>query len=179
MDPRLLPMTADSIHRTDLPAHALLRRYLRDGHYADCYVVEVAAAVSQAEFVEAFYTTPLFKIERAILAAAVRKPSSDADARALAHGEREAFAAWTVEDRNDTQLLLADFMGRTRSWLMAEPTGSGGTRLHFGSAVVPRRDRDSGRPSLGTGFGLMLGFHRRYSRALLAAARNRLRRQRC
>ena len=170
-------MTTNSIHRTDLPAHALLRRYLCDGHYADCYVVEVPMAVSQAGFVEAFYTTPLFKIERAILAAAVRKPSSDAEARALARGEREAFAAWTVEDRSDAQLLLADFMGRTRSWLMAEPTGSGGTRLHFGSAVVPKRDRDTGRTSLGTGFGLMLGFHKLYSRALLASARSRLRRK--
>lgn len=172
-------MTTDSIQRTELPAHALLRRYLRDGHYADCYVVEAPVAVSQAEFVEAFYTTPLFKIERAILAAAVSRRSTDDEARALARGERDAFAAWTVEDRSDTQLLLADFMGRTRSWLMTEPTGHGGTRLHFGSAVVPRRDRDSGRPSLGTGFGLMLGFHKLYSRALLAAARNRLRRQRC
>ncbi len=85
-------MAINSIHRTELPAHALLRRYLRDGHYADCYVVEVPVAVSQAEFVEAFYTTPLFKLERAILAAAVRKPSTDDDARALARGEREAFA---------------------------------------------------------------------------------------
>ena len=170
-------MTTDSIHRTELPAHALLRRYLRDGHYADCYVVEVAATVSQAEFVEAFYTTPLFKIERAILAAAVRKPSNDDEVRALARGERQAFAAWTVEDRSDTQLLLADFMGRTRSWLMAEPSGTGGTRLHFGSAVVPKRDRDTGQTSLGTGFGLMLGLHKLYSRALLAAARSRLRRK--
>ena len=48
-------MTTDSIHRTDLPAHALLRRYLCDGHYADCYVVEVPMAVSQAGFVEAFF----------------------------------------------------------------------------------------------------------------------------
>lgn len=170
-------MPPNSIRRTDLPAHALLRRYLRDGHYADCYVVEVPEAVSQAEFVEAFYTTPLFKLERAILAAAVRKPSTDDDARALARGEREAFAAWTVEARGDTQLLLTDFMGRTRSWLMAEPNGRGGTRLHFGSAVVPKRDRDSGKPSLGTGFSLMLGFHKLYSRALLASARSRLRRK--
>ncbi|HWT14166.1 MAG TPA: hypothetical protein VN581_00160 [Patescibacteria group bacterium] len=168
-------MAERSIRRTELPAHAMLRRYLHDGHYADCYVVEVPMAVSQAEFVEAFYTTPLFKLERAILAAVVRKPSTDADARALAHGECEAFAAWTVENRSDTQLLLADFMGRTRSWLMAEPTGIGGTRLHFGSAVVPKRDRDTVRQRPGGGFGLMLGLHKLYSRALLASARHRLR----
>lgn len=172
-------MADAALRPTELPAHALLRRYLRDGHYADCYVVEVPAAVSQAEFVEAFYTTPLFKLERIILAALAGKPSNDDEVRALARGERNAFAAWTVEDRNDTQLLLADFMGRTRSWLMAQPNGSGGTRLHFGSAVVPKRDRSTGKNQLGTAFGLMLGFHKRYSRALLASARNRLRRKLC
>lgn len=166
-------MVLTTIHRTDLPAHALLRRYLRDGHYADCYVAEVPVTVAQGEFVEAFYTTPLFKLERVILATLARKPSRDADARALARGERDAFAAWTVEDRSDTQLLLTDFMGRTRSWLMAEPIGNGGTRLHFGSAVVPRIGRD-GTPRLGAGFSTLLGFHKRYSRALLAAARRRL-----
>jgi len=170
-------MTTELVHRVELPAHAFLRRYLRDGHYADCYVVDLPEVVSQAQFIEAFYTTPLFKLERAILAAAARKPSTDADVRALARGERGAFAAWTVEDRSDTQLLLADFMGRTRSWLMAEANGRGGTRLHFGSAVVPRRDRDNGPTSLGTGFGLMLGFHKLYSRALLGAARRRLQRK--
>lgn len=172
-------MTETAIRATELPAHALLRRYLRAGHYADCYVADLPVPVSQAEFIEAFYTTPLFKLERAILAAAVRKPSTDAEARALARGERHTFAAWSVEDRSEPQLLLADFTGRTRSWLMAEADGHGGTCLHFGSAIVPKRDRDSGRTRLGTGFALMLGFHKLYSRALLTAARNRLRRKFC
>lgn len=170
-------MAEAAVHRSELPAQATLRRYLREGHHADCYVASLDREVAQAEYIEAFYTTPLFKLERAILAAVVRRPSTDAEARALARGERDAFAAWTVEERSDTQLLLSDFMGRTRSWLMAEADGRGGTRLHFGSAVVPKLDRGSGRASLGTGFGLMLGFHKLYSRALLAAARNRLRRK--
>ena len=172
-------MAETAVRPTELPAQALLRRYLRDGHYADCYAVDLPVAVSQADFIEAFYTTPLFKLERAVLAAAAGKPSTYDEARALARGERDAFAAWTVEDRSDTQLLLADFMGRTRSWLMAEADGHGGACLHFGSAIVPKRDRDTGRTSIGTGFGLMLGFHKLYSRALLTAARNRLRSKFC
>ncbi|MCC6562852.1 MAG: hypothetical protein IT478_15950, partial [Xanthomonadales bacterium] len=91
-------MTTELVHRVELPAQAFLRRYLRDGHYADCYVVDLPEVVSQAQFIEAFYTTPLFKLERAILAAVVRRPSTDDDARALARGDRSAFAAWTVED---------------------------------------------------------------------------------
>ncbi|HET9865174.1 MAG TPA: hypothetical protein VFP37_17165 [Steroidobacteraceae bacterium] len=105
----------------------------------------------------------------------VAKPSSDAEAWQLARGERDTFAAWTVEASAPNQLLLRDLYGNTRSWLMLEPhVGGGATRLYFGSAIVPRVDRRSGRPRLKRRFSALLGFHRRYSRALLAAARARL-----
>jgi hypothetical protein len=71
-------------------------------------------------------------------------------------------------------LLLADFTGATRSWLMSEVVPAGGTRLWFGSAVVPRRHGPGGQPQFGAGFHALLGFHRAYSRALLAAAGRRL-----
>jgi hypothetical protein len=72
-------------------------------------------------------------------------------------------------------LLLCDFLGNTRSWLMIEPHHEGGmTRLYFGSAVVPNTSRRTGQRRLGLRFRALLGFHRRYSRALLTAARSRL-----
>lgn len=49
--------------------------------YTDCYFVDVPRAVSQAEFVETFYTTRLFKLERFILSTLVLKPSTDLQAR--------------------------------------------------------------------------------------------------
>jgi hypothetical protein len=159
----------------ELPAGVLLRRYAETG-YADCYVTGISVAVGLRPFVEAFYTTPLFKAERALLAAFAGRPSSDADAAALAAGSVQAFAAWRVEARRDDELLLADLSGRTRSWLMVQPCG-GGTRLHFGSAVVPRIDRHTGRSRMGPGFHALLGFHRLYSKLLLGAARRRLLRQ--
>ncbi|HTE41110.1 MAG TPA: hypothetical protein VK629_09775, partial [Steroidobacteraceae bacterium] len=93
-------------------------------------------------------TTRLFKLERLILKWAVAKPSIDDQARQVAAGDRDDFAAWTVEQRADDQLLMCDLSNRTRSWFMV---GSipGGTRLHFGSAVVPVRDPKSGRATLG------------------------------
>ena len=158
-----------------LPGHALLARYGGEQGYADCYVATVPRPVSQAEYVEAFYTTGLFKVERRILAVLARRPSTDAQAGELARGLRDRFAAWTVEDRGPDQLLLADAVGGTRSWLMTEPDGRGGTRLYFGSAVVPRRRSDgSARPRMGFLFHALLGFHKRYSRALLSAAGARL-----
>lgn len=56
------------IQACTLPEHALLIKYARGGSYTDCYAVEVAGSVSQAEFVEAFYTGALFKLERLLLA---------------------------------------------------------------------------------------------------------------
>lgn len=156
-----------------LPDDALLRAYAKDGHYTDCFATDLPVGVSQARYVEAFYTTALFRLERWILSWAVARPSTDAEARQLAAGARDAFAAWRVEDRRDDQLLMRDvFTHRTRSWLMTAPAGRG-TRLYFGSAVVPKVDRD-GSTSLGASFGLLLGFHTLYSRALLGAARRRL-----
>ena len=56
---------------------------------------------------------------------------------------------------------------------MIEP-GAASTRLYFGSGIVPRVDRVTGEKRMGWGYRLLLGFHRLYSRALLAAARTRL-----
>ena len=46
---------------------------------------------------------------------AISRPSPDTQARDLAIGERDAFAAWSVEDRSENQLLMCDFYGCTRS----------------------------------------------------------------
>ena len=157
-----------------LPEHALLARYAGNGSYTDCYATDLPGSFSHAEFVAAFYTTWLFKLERAILRWLAAKPSTDEEAAELAQGGRRSFAAWTVEASAPNQLLMCDFLGNTRSWFMIEPRHDGGvTRLYFGSAVVARKT-DDGAPRLGFSFRALLGFHRRYSRALLRAARVRL-----
>ena len=167
------------IKRAPIPQGSFLERYQDEGSYADCYVAKLPGHVSQADFVTAFYTTGLSRLERRILSVFARRPSSDDEAAELARGERDSFAAWQVEQRSDNELLLCDFSGRTRSWLMTEPVDAGaassGTLLRFGSAVVPRTDPASGERSLGPVFGALLGFHKMYSRLLLRAACARLR----
>ena len=160
------------VRSSDVPVDSLLSRCVTSGAYADCYVTEVPGSVSHAQFVEAFYTTALFKLERLLLAF-LASPSTDTQAKQLAEGQRASFAAWSVEARTHDQLLLS--AGRTRSWLMvAAPAGGNGTRLFFGSAVVPRR---SSRRGLGPLFDALVGLHKVYSRALLLSARMRLSRQ--
>ena len=159
-----------------LPPRALLASYAEAGAYTDCYAAEVARAVSHAEFVVAFYTGALFRIERWLLGLFISKPSTDAQARQLAAGERDTFAAWRVEGRTADQLLMCDLAGRTRSWLMvaASPGPAQRTRLYFGSAVVPVVSRSTGQRSMGFPFKALLGFHKLYSRALLSSAQVRL-----
>ena len=154
---------------SELPEEALLQRYKRDGSYTDCYFMDTPRDISMPEYIAGFYTTPLFKVERGILALVAGKRSSDEAARNLAQGHASTFAAWSVEDRSSNQLLLRDFLGRTRSWLMAEPQQSS-TRLYFGSAVMPKSRSAGGKTSFGFAFHALSGFHHLYTKALMRAA---------
>lgn len=173
-----------TVRDSPLPDDALLQRYRRGptgddrSTYTDCYRTRVAGRVLLADYVYAFYTSWLFRLERRILQYIVRRPSSDHAARELADGLIADFAAWHVEARTPTQLLMCDFLGRTRSWFMVETEsecGAAFTALRFGSAVVPKADKDSVQAQ-GLGHRMLLPFHRLYSRLLLRAAALRLRR---
>jgi len=166
------------IQRINLPSTSLLLAYGGAKGYTDCYATVVLGVVPHADFVTAFYTTWVFKLERLLLKWLMAKPSTDAEAHQLAIGASDDFAAWHVEARAPNQLLMADFLGRTRSWLMVAEMaeqGCASTQLYFGSGVVARHHDKDGVSSLGWGFWLMLGFHKVYSRVLLRAARSRFR----
>lgn len=154
------------------PGDALHLRY-RGNAYLDAFCTHLPRVVTLSQYLLAFYTTPLFRAERLLLAAA-RFPSREAQARELAAGTADRFAAWTVEARTPTQLLMCDVQANTRSWLACTPDGAG-TRLYFGSAVTavePDSAHEGWR--LRQPYRGMIGAHRLYSRALLAAARRRL-----
>ncbi|WP_192356046.1 hypothetical protein [Mesorhizobium mediterraneum] len=161
-----------------LPEQAFLSKYAEDGGYTDCFVIEMAGEISLAAFVEAFYTTWLFKLERALLVLAA-KPSTDLQAKELAAGTRSTFPAWIVEERAEHQLLMCDLTTRTRSWFMIAATIRGtrrATLLFFGSAVTATINEATGEETIGPIFHSLMGFHRIYSKALLHATRSRLNR---
>jgi hypothetical protein len=126
--------------------------------------------VTLPQFIEAFYTTRLFKFERWLLAKVLSIPSSDEQVSLLAKSSSGEFSAWKVESRSRDEILLAAW--QTRSWLCVRPqVGSTlSTTLYFGSAVISTRP--SGKFSLG--FHIMGGFHRLYSKLLLSAAARRV-----
>jgi hypothetical protein len=158
-----------------LAEDALLKTYRGGKHpelwgaYGDCFSATVERRVALAAWVVAFYTARVFRIERAILRTLAGSPSTDEDARQLAAGLRDSFAIWQVAERTETQLLMSDRYGRTRSWFRVTPLDSGGTLLQFGSAVAATR-RANQSLGMGARFNLLLGFHRFYSKTLLRSA---------
>ena len=148
----------------------MIGAYVRRQAYTDCYAVFVPGVTTLAEFVEAFYTTRLFKLERWLLARALNLPATDEQALRLAQGACDRYSAWRVEQRSNDEILVE--FGPTRSWLCAKPAAGSapGTTLLFGSVVVPTRP-DGG---FGLAFHALGGFHRLYARLLLAAAARRV-----
>lgn len=173
-------MPMPEIHLGPLPAAALLARYANGLAYTDCFWTAFPQPVSLADYVEAFYTSRLFKVERFLLSLLMDSPADDGAAGKLARGQTEHFSAWVVEGRGPDQILLRDVVGRTRSWLMVMPEAgpSPSTRLCFGSAVIPKSIAPDGRPDFGFAFHGLSGFHRLYSRALLRSAFAALQRRR-
>ena len=149
-----------------LPPDALLQAKQAAGAFTDCYVLRVDRTVTLADCIAAFFTTPVFKLERWIIARVLGKASTDAEARALADGHSEHFLVWVTEARSETQILLG--VGRTATWLRVEPSGSS-TVLYLGSAI---EQPDSARR--GWRYRALLGFHDVYSRLLLWATALRL-----
>lgn len=155
-----------------LPECALLRAYAERGARVDCWAVELPQALDLTDYLLGFAHSWLFRLERRLLGWA-GWPSSAADVQALAMGSAQQFAVWRVEARVRDQLLMVVQGERIRSWWMVERLAAGGTRLLFGSALLPRPGAAPGR-----GFGLAgvaVGLHHAYARALLAAATKRLR----
>lgn len=160
------------------PSDALTKRDRDKGAMTDCFYIDKPGNVSLEEYISAFYTTRLFKAERAILSIVIRKPSTDKDAILLSQNKTDRFSAWTVEERTFNQILLRDFKGDTKSWLMVQPMTTKAlptTRLYFGTVVVPKKISKDGKASVSYIFHLFGGLHRIYSRALLKSAYNKLR----
>lgn len=167
-----------SVTQVAVPTDALLSTYRggarpecwRDS--GDCFLIPVDRVVSLGEFVFAFYTSPVFRIERVILGILAGAPSKDADARRLAEGSGTSFAVWRVGERTATQLLMCDRYERTRSWFGVVHLNDGKTLLQFGSAVASRK---GARPAKARRlFRVLLKFHIVYSQVLLHAARRRV-----
>ena len=159
-----------SIEKGPVSVNTLLESYLTRGAYVDAYTTELPGQVTLPEYLFAFYTTPLFKLERMILKLVISRPSTDAQARAIAEGKIDQFAAWTVEARREDEILMCDLVERTRSWFMVVPAKDARTRLYFGSAVVPA----AGKARLEFGFRALLRFHQFYSVLLLWSARRKI-----
>ncbi|MDP5253806.1 MULTISPECIES: hypothetical protein [unclassified Vibrio] len=159
-----------------VPDASLLGKYKQRNAFTDCYSTVVTIPVTLPEFIDAFYTTWWFKLERWLLALFCRQSSTDKQVSQLARAQTSDMSVWRVESRTETEILLSAW--HTRSWLcvQSEQTSSHvviSTNLLFGSAVIP--SRSNGQFALL--FHLLGGVHRWYAKCLLAAAAKQLRRK--
>ena len=141
------------------------------GYYTDCFSTHLDQLVTLPDLIIAFYTTPLFWLERLLLSLTVKGRMKDADVTALSRDEFDRLAIWYVEARKECEILLS--AGSTKSWLMVAPQEARGddTQLFFGSVVVPEPPkREGSAPRLGPVFDSLLSANRIYSRLLLSSA---------
>jgi len=151
------------------PHAAFLARYVGQGAtYTDCFETDLSRDVALEDYLGAFYTSPLFRAERAVLSLLLRRRIKDSELSQMLSGARDNFAAWDVEARSKDQILMRDLSGATRSWFYVQ-VRTDGTRLSFGSAVLA-----SEGAKLPFGVRLAAPLHRIYAKALLKAAHRRL-----
>ncbi|MEZ5714882.1 MAG: hypothetical protein R3D85_06765 [Paracoccaceae bacterium] len=133
-------------------------------------MTEVPGTPGLADYVAAFYTSPAFRPERALLGLIARRrpmtptrgawPGRNRQLLGLdGRGPQRGPASHARRDRRHPLLVH----GRARPRPGPHPAP-----LRLGRGAAP------GTTRLGPMFHLLLGFHRLYSRALLASARRRL-----
>ena len=131
-----------SIDKVGIPEDSLLNKYASNpSNFSDCYSTSIDNSVTLQTYIAAFYNSLAFLPERMLLGLVAGRPADERSVAGLAAGNSKEFSAWSVEDRQDNQILLCDMREATRSWLMVEPLSDKRTRLYFGSAVVLANDK--------------------------------------
>lgn len=162
-----------TVSQCPLPDTALILRHAdRPGCLHDCFRASLLRPVSLPDLIEAFYTSRAFAPEALILRLTTGCDTGRDAARAIAEGQSDRFVMWQVEDRSETQLLMAVGSGPIRSWWMVEPQEDGTTKLYFGSAILPRPGPD---PKATVLFRATHWLHKLYARTLLAGTVKTLR----
>ena len=158
------------VHKSEIPMTALVKAYQgQPKTRIDCYRIFIDKPIKLESFIGRFYRGRLFRIERFLIHKIVRHPSSEAQLNDLLSGMSKTFSAWTQSARNENQLIMCDYQGRTCSWFMVEPQDEG-TNLYFGTVLKPTKHFKGLEWLSKPIFTLFLPAHGLYSRLLLGAA---------
>lgn len=160
-----------SIQFGPLPPSSLIYEFATvQGGYCDCYYADTKGDADLQSYIDVFFGTWVFRLELKILSMFGLNRDSPDQVKLLAEDRVRTLAAWKVEDRTETDLLLAVGTGPIRTWLRIEAGPENAVRLYFGSALLPMGVDRHGRPRLDVTSVILLPFHRLYSRILLRAA---------
>jgi len=167
------PMAFLAARAAAIPDHAALDQFRCD-HAVDCFASDAPCTVTLPHFVEAFLTSRMFRPERFLLAVLLGKPSRDRQAMAFINGDVDRFAAWTADTDLPDLFIMRDFMGLTRAWFMCAPQDNGATLLYWGTISVSSEANQRRHRIWPRLFGVIMPFHRLYSRMLLSSAAKQL-----
>lgn len=156
-----------------VPENSLLKVYDGAVGYADAFECQVDGSVAISDFVTAFLNSPVFRVERALLAILAFSVTTRKDVSGIADGSTDQFAVWKTEKRTETELLLSIEEKRIRTWFETDTSGAV-TKLRFGSAILPKSGEAGGDSDIGFIFRALKKFHRVYSRVLLKSAVRKL-----
>ena len=134
---------------SSVPESGLLNAYADiPGCYTDCFSAEISGTVQLPELIHSFFTTPVFRLERMILAVFASSPTTDLEVANLACGDGNTLALWKVETREKNQLIMAVGNGPLRTWLMVSPDKAkkDTSRIFLGSALLPTAFGSKGEP---------------------------------
>ncbi len=140
------------------------------GCLTDAFRCKVDFSVNLEHFIQAFFDSSVFRLERLLIQILTRKQADLTQVKKLASGTDKTFAVWQVAQRSNFEILMKVGTGPIRSWLAAYPDQDGGTSLYFGSAVLPTKGDKNGNQQVGFLFQATVWFHEFYSRLLLKSA---------
>lgn len=158
-------------NKVDPPDYSFLLELKDKGHVVDCFTQNSAQRLELETLIFSFYKCLAFSFEKFALRC-IGKNCSDPQLRAIVTGTEQSFAAWTVAQRNETQILLRDFMGVTHSWLYVADEGDT-SKIYFGTAITLNGRPMNSHASLPLWIKLLVPLHELYSRALLWSALRR------
>ncbi len=189
------------IYAIPVPDGSLLAEFDPPEAYRDCYVRRESGSVSLEQFIERFYCSWAFRPERIALGLIGRGASSE-EARKLARGEVDSFAAWMVIERRSANGLVAEHGPEGSARATARPQARKGRGDRSADALRNTKNAEillqdfrgataswlSVKPSADGGTELLFGswvgkpergvvkalipFHRWYSRVLLGGVRH-------
>eukprot|EP00045_Choanoeca_perplexa_P002911 m.27622 g.27622 ORF g.27622 m.27622 type:complete len:189 (-) comp11764_c0_seq1:101-667(-) len=127
------------VSRRDVPNGSFLKSMKDEGYNCDTFVLPLpnAPPADLNKYIRAFFSSPVFQLERYVLQYAAGISIEDQDIRKCGFEVGDKLGVWGVTERCDNEALALWSQGSTDgcSWWRLEHTREGDPVLMFGSGI--------------------------------------------